>query len=147
MVGNSPIAFLTTIIESKRLKFSEEKNGKKGKCYRLHVGNKTKKCAELKVHDKPITDVDELVYLGEVLTSDGKNKRNIQSKVNQGIGMVGEIMEMLNKMNLGPHYFDVAILMRNAYLVNSMLFNVDALPNLSSEEIEELSRVDRFLLC
>ena len=66
---------LTTQIESKRLKFNEGHSTRKGKCFRMHVGRDEKQCKVLKVHDKLITEVKELTYLGDMVTSDGKTRR------------------------------------------------------------------------
>ena len=65
--------FLTTLIETKRLKFNEGNATKKGKCFKMHVGNNKENCVKIKVHDREIEEVDSVTYLGDILNSSGKN--------------------------------------------------------------------------
>ena len=78
--------------------------------------------------------------------SSGKNDKNVDSRVSKGMGIVSEIMDILENISLGPYYFHVAILLRNSLLVNGMLYNTDVWYNLSSRDIKELSDVDKHFL-
>ena len=91
-------------------------------------------------------NVEEIVYLGQTITSDGKNVKDINNRVAKGMGIVSEILEILENIHLGPYYFEIAMLFRNSCLINGMLFSADALYNLSKAQIEELSMVDRYFL-
>ena len=91
-------------------------------------------------------EVDEIVYLGDTITSDGKNERNLKSRTSKGMKIVSDIMEILETLSLGHHYFQTALLLRNSLLVNGMLTGVDAWSNLTAAEVKELSKVDRMLL-
>ena len=63
------------------------------------------------------------------------------------MGIVNEILDIMNNICLGPYYFNTAILLRNSYLVNAMLANCQSWYGLTKAEIKELSTVDSFLLC
>ena len=39
----------------------------------MHVGSNKGKCAELKANDKPMENVKEISYLGDVVSEDCKN--------------------------------------------------------------------------
>ena len=63
------------------------------------------------------------------------------------MGIVNEILDIMNNICLGPYYFDTAILLRNSYLVNAMLANLQSWDGLAKAEIIEISSVDSSLLC
>ena len=62
-------------------------------------------------------------YLGDIISNDGKNTKNMKAKQNKGQGMVNEIMAILEDIWYGKYNFEVAVLLRNALLVSSMLCN------------------------
>ena len=114
----------------------------------MHVGNKrNKECKELKVHKKSMIDVEEVKYLGEILSSDAKNTKNVKSRTSKGMGLVNEILYILENISLGSHYFSIAMILRNTILINGMIFHAEAWSNVSKEEVEELSKIDRYFLC
>ena len=100
----------------------------------------------MKVHGKVADRVSEAVYLGDVLSQDGKNTRNIQNRVSKGMGIVTEIMDILNTVSFGSKYFEMAIILREAKLINGMLTNIEVLYGLQNKEISELEEVDKLLL-
>ena len=57
-----------------------------------------------------------------------------------------EIMDMLNSVSFGHRYFEIAVTLREARLINGMLTNCDVWYSLKKSEIEELEEVDRMLL-
>ena len=102
------------------------------KCHRMHVG-KERKCESVYIDswrkEKEIVDgkvvlkdkhegkvlidsVNEQVYLGEILASDASNKKNVESKVAKGKGIVNEIILILKNIHFGSYYFQALKLMR-----------------------------------
>ena len=118
--------FLTTLMESKRLKFHEGNAENKGKCYNMHVGKKKSECQKLKEHMKEMDEVDDVTYIGEILSADAKNTMNVKARVSNGKGHVNKILYILENMDLGPYYFSMAILLRNSILINGMIFKIEA---------------------
>ena len=85
-------------------------------------------------------------YLGDVICKDGKNKRNIEARKGKGLGAINQIMNILEDVTFGPYYFEVAIILRNSLLINSILTNSEAWLGLSLAEVEQLEQVDESLL-
>ena len=55
----------------------------------------------MKVHGVQADRVTEAVYLGDIISTDGKNTSNVKSRVNKGIGMVTQIMNILKCGSFG----------------------------------------------
>ena len=70
-------------------------------------------------------EVDNITYLGDILSSNGKNYTNIKNRTSKGIGTVSEILEILDNLSLGPHYLITGMLLRNSVLINGMIFNCE----------------------
>ena len=85
-------------------------------------------------------------YLGDVISKDGRNLKNIQARVNKGVGIVKKILTMLDGIPFGKFYFEAAVILRNSLLVSSMLFNSEAWYNITKAEMELLETVDLMLL-
>ena len=77
-------------------------------------------------------------YLGDIVSSDGRNIKNIKSRIAKGTGIVNKILTMLDGIPFGKHYFKVGVLLRDSLLVSSMLFNCEAWYNLTSAELDML---------
>ena len=69
---------------------------------------------------------EEEKYLGDVISTDGKNMKNIKARIAKGNGIVRKIITILDGIPFGQHYFEVGIRLRNSLLVSSMLFNAEA---------------------
>ena len=76
-------AFLTTFVESKRLKFNEGSATSKGKCYKMHVGKNKSNCKVLKVHERNMIQVEEVKYLGEIFINNGNNTTNVNMRTSR----------------------------------------------------------------
>ena len=85
-------------------------------------------------------------YLGDIISSDGKNTLNIQERKRRGMVAVSQIMEMMNDLCLGQYYFDAGNLLRNSLLLSTMVSNSEAWYDLTSKEITDLESVDELLL-
>ena len=85
-------------------------------------------------------DVEEEKYLGDIITNDGKNVKNIAARTNRGIGTVNQIMSILDDICFGKYYFKVAMVFRNSLLLSSLLTNAEAWYNLSDNDVTELEK-------
>ena len=133
----------------------------------MHVGKTYEKykCQDLKVdrweeldiydEEKGIDDIEDVCdgyeimeekseekYLGDILSSDGKNIKNIKARVAKGKGVISRIMAMIEGIPFGKNYFKVALILRESLLMSSMLFNSEAWYNVTKTEIELLETVD-----
>ena len=85
-------------------------------------------------------------YLGDVISRDGKNIKNIKARVAKGKGIVTRIMTILEGIPFGQFYFEIAVILRNSLLVSSMLCNSEAWHNVTKSELDLLETVDVQLL-
>ena len=138
--------FVNSEIEMKKLKFHTPDDNGKSKCHLLHIGRKKLDCQDLKVHGCPMKSVESDEYLGDILATNGKNTKNIQSRVAKGMGIISQIMDLLKNISFGKHYFDIAITLRESMFVNGILTNSEVWHNLNESESTKLEEVDRLLL-
>ena len=77
-------------------------------------------------------------YLGDVVSCSGKNEENFQIRHDKGMGIVNSIKSILKEISFGQHYFDIGMMLRTSMLVNNMLYNIEAMNNLSTLQINQL---------
>ena len=132
--------FINAKVEMKKLWMGENK------CHQIHVGKKSSVCPDLKVHESKMAKVVADPYLGDVLSEDCSNKRNIESKCNKGMGLISSIMTILTEVCLGSYYFETAVLLRESIFINGILTNLEVCYNLTKDNINCLENLDKVLL-
>ena len=85
-------------------------------------------------------------YLGDIISNDGRNMKNIKARINKGTGIVKRILDILDSIPFGKLFFQVAILLRNSLLVSSVLCNSETWFNLTKAELQLLESVDLMFL-
>ena len=85
-----------------------------------------------------IEDSEEERYLGDFITKDGKNSKNVSARRARGIGIVDKIFTYLNDVFLGPYFSQAALLFRSSFLINNILSNSESLYNLTECDIQQL---------
>ena len=161
-MAHSYIKFKTA---SKKLQFGSDK------CKKMHIG-KIKddyKCQPLLVDkweenwientesgifqledncngEDMMEEKDNEKYLGDVVSVDGRNIKNVKARVNKGTGITRKILTLLDGIPFGQSHFEAGVLLRNSLLASSMLFNSEAWYNLSKAELDLLETVDLTLL-
>ena len=156
-------AYINAKTNLKKLQFGPDK------CHKMHIGPKKSYCPDLhidswKIENKTeietknieLIDVfegevemeesEEEKYLGDYITSDGSNKKNVAARKGKGFGIIDKIMSMLEEIAFGPNYFDIAILLRNSLFLSSILLNSEAWYGLTVADVEQLEIVDQALL-
>ena len=134
--------FLTTQIELKKLKLHTTDKKGKSKCVKLHVGKNRGSCQNLSVHGKKMPEVCEESYLGDIISSDGKNTKNIKSRISKGVGIISQIIHILDEVSFGKHLFEIAMLLRESMLINGTLTNAEIWYNFSENEVKEFENLD-----
>ena len=147
----------------KKLQFGPDK------CHKMHIGRKKIYCPDLQIDSWKMgmkiqleTKLDEEIdvfegdvqmdksneerYLGDIITDDGSNKRNIDARKGKGFGIINQIMEILQEISFGPKYFEIANLLRHSLFLSSVLLNSEVWYGLSVTDIKQLEQVDRALL-
>ena len=158
-------SYLNTKTNIKKLQYGVEK------CFKMHVGKKSNEviCPDLHVDGwkiETVTDietgsceeeeqfkgihemkqVESKKYLGDIVSNDGKNHKNMMSGKNRGIGIVTQIMTKLEEVCFGKYYFQVAVIWRNTYLISSLLTNAEAWYNVLQADVDILESVDEDLM-
>ena len=87
-------------------------------------------------------EVREEKYIGDIISNDGKNTKNITARKNRGIGIITQIMGILSEICFGKYYFEVAVILRNSLLLSSILTNCEAWYNVSKQDIKLLEEID-----
>ena len=156
-------AFLNQKTSMKRLQFGPDK------CHQLHIGKSQLQCPDLYIDQWKLMKRDELVtgvenledvqvedhkfdtaseekYLGDVISVDGKNSKNIESRRAKAQGIIKQVKNILEEMCFGYYVFEVAIILRNSLFVNGILTNMEASYGLVENDIEILEKCDEQLL-
>ena len=133
-------------IETKKLKFHTPDAKGNSKCHFIHVGKSNMPCPELQVHGTKVSRVEDETYLGDIISSDGKNLKNIKSRVAKGLGIISQIMTMLETITVGNHYFETAVLLRESLFLNSILTNAEVWYGVTSSDLKYLADLDKSLL-
>ena len=134
--------FINTKIEIKKLLFSTPK------CGHIHVGKCNPFCPDLEVHGETVSKSKEEKYLGDIVaeTLANCNSKNTDTRKNKGIGIVAQIMYILDTVSLGSFVFEIALVLREGLLVNGILYNTEVWYGTNESQINELEDVDRLLL-
>lgn len=133
-------AIVNSKVEFKRLQFGPSK------CFQIHVGANKKKCCTLKVHQYQMKPVEHEVYLGDTVSADLSNNRNIEKRCNQSIGTISEIMIILKQISKGYFYFNIGLIMRESILLSKLLLNSEAWTNITKQQVLSLEKSDRAYL-
>ena len=156
-------AFINAKTNFKKLQFGVSK------CHKMHIGKDKVSCPDLKLDYWDVTNTEEIEtgqnkvddeyagehtletienekYLGDLISHDGKNTKNIQARRAKGTGIVDQILTRLESTVFGPYFFEVAITLRNSLLINGILTNAEAWYGLKTEEVEQLEKIDEMLL-
>ena len=112
------------------------------KCHKIHVGNNRVICPSLKIDkwkkkvaldDDSVEDIfegshviqdsNDQKYLGDIISNNGKNDKNIATRVKKGFGIIKQIISILEELFFGKYYFSVAKILRESLFINSILLN------------------------
>ena len=136
--------YITTKIELKKLRFHTPKDDSgKSKCQKMHVGKKNVKCPNLKVHGHNVPEVSEITYLGDIISADGKNTKNVKNRINKGMGLLNQIFNIIKTVSFGTRTIEMALLLRNSIFINGILTNAETWYNLNKTEVEDMDKLDK----
>ena len=156
-------SFLNSKTNIKKLQFGTQK------CHKLHIGKSDHLCPDLYIdswkvesRNEILTNIRDLLdveddlhkmetvdddkYLGDIISSDGKNSKNIAARKARGLAAVDRICQILEEICFGPFLMEVAVILRNSLLLSTILSNCESWYNLTLKEVEELESVDESLL-
>ena len=88
------------------------------KCSQIHAVKQNKECSEQLFFFK-VTDTK---YVGDWITFNGKKEE--LSRFIRGMLVITTTMRILNEISVGENYFIVSKMMRDAFLLSYIIFNV-----------------------
>ena len=85
-------------------------------------------------------------YLGDLVNTSGTIRNTVEEIKNKGFGIVNEIIALLDEIPLGRFKMEIGLKLRQAMLLNGMLYNSEAWHAVSEVELRQLESVDEHLL-
>ena len=85
-------------------------------------------------------------YLGDFVSSTGKNDDTIHDRVLRAYSYLSEIRALLTDMPFGKRRLQIGLMLRDAMFVNGVLFNSEAWHSIQLKHLEELEVIDRAVL-
>ena len=85
-------------------------------------------------------------YLGDVVSKTGKIRPTIEARKAKGYGILTNVLAIINEVPLGHWKIDAGLQLRQAMLLNGVLFNSEAWHNVSQDDLNILEKVDEALL-
>ena len=139
------------------------------KCEKMHIGKTHNKdiCPELSVDSwkeqlkvngegrneledlydkrKLMKEVTDKKYLGDIISVDGKNEKNIRERINRSIGNTNKIVSTLSERPYGKYYFRAYQIIREGIMIGGLLNNAESWINITQKNIEDLEKTDLML--
>ena len=88
----------------------------------------------------------EQTYLGDLLASDGTHTKNVQNRSNKGLGVINQIMQILESTYFGKYFFEIAMVLRQSLFLSSVLLNSEAWVGYTEKDVRILEKCDEILL-
>ena len=85
-------------------------------------------------------------YLGDILTDDGKLLKTIEDRKCKGHGLSSQIQAILSEIPLGKFKIQMGVHLRQAMLINGMIFNSEAWHGLTDTHVKEFQIIDNQVL-
>ena len=96
--------------------------------------------------EEEISESCQEKYLGQIISSDGSNAKNVANRAGKGSGMANTIESIIKYLPGGRFHFEIAIIMRNAYLVSSMLSCSEVWYDVTESDMRKLEQTDELML-
>ena len=75
------------------------------------------------VHDDLIKTSSDIQYLGDWVSPKLDNRKNIEERVNKGIGTTSQILSLLRHVSLVYFFVEICLIFRDSMLIRKLLFN------------------------
>ena len=85
-------------------------------------------------------------YLGDMINTTGSIKATVADRISRGHGIVSEIRAILNEVPLGSYKLEMGLHLRQAMLLNGLLFNSEAWHSVTQQDIVSFEKLDENLL-
>ena len=120
--------------KKKKLQFAPDK------CYIMLIKqkNKSNPVPVLYINGEVVTEVSAMKYLGDIFNALGNNEDLIADRIKRGTAAMVSIHGFMRETSVGPYTLSVYLLLHNAILLSSILFNCQAWSNITEKQIKEL---------
>ena len=85
-------------------------------------------------------------YLGDLVNTSGTIRKTVEERRDKGYGIVTEIIAILDEIPLGRYKLEIGLKLRQAMLLNGILFNSESWHSVTETELRMLESVDEHLL-
>ena len=123
---------VNTFIEHKNIRLSQEKSN------RIHIGKGHQNCPKLKVYESSMKEAEHEKYLGDIIDKSGKIQATIDKRLKRGEGIICEILSILSEIPLGKYKTEAALKLREAKLLNGVLYNSEAWHGVTDAQVLKL---------
>ena len=86
------------------------------------------------------------LYLGDIISSSGTHTKNVQHRSAKGLGIINQIMQILDSTYFGKYFYEVAMVLRESLFLSSILLNSEAWINYTEKDVRKLEQCDEILL-
>ena len=101
---------------------------------------------DVRLEDHKLEKVEREKYLGDIISADGSNLKNVTARKDKSIGINKQICSMLQEVCFGQFHFEVGSIFRESLLLSSILTNCEAWYGLKQQEVEILEKCDESLI-
>ena len=130
-------ATLNSKFECKKLRLSHDKSKQ------LHISKRKEKCnSSLKVHEKDMSKVDSLVYLGDCVNRRGSMEETVKAREIKAVGILSQISSILKNVSLGIYFFKTALILRETMFINGIMRNTESWNYLTKKQIKTFEESD-----
>ena len=136
-------AVINAFVKLKKLRFSPDK------CHRIHIWKKSNSepmCPDLYIHEDVMKSSTKEKYLGDIISTKGATKNTLEDRKKKGYAIVAEILAILKDIPLGQHMMEIGLQLRQAMLLNGILYNGEAWHDISDDDNKVLEIIDEHLL-
>ena len=133
-------AVIDTFMNLEKLKLSDKK------CQNVHVGSQNIQCQTLKVNGCKMRNTNQEKYLGDYIDKSGSSRPNIEYRKSRGYGILSNIIAIINEVPLAHWKVQAGLSLRQAMLINGILFNSEAWHGVDEKDIMVLEKVDEALI-
>ena len=116
------------------------------KCNRIHIGRQKGQCQNLKVHEANMKESELEKYLGDLINALGDINDTVEQRVSRGYAVIAEIRAIFSEIPLGRHKVEIGMELRQAMLLNGILFNSEAWHGVYLKHVNEFEKLDEHLL-
>ena len=74
------------------------------------------------------------------------NNKNVGNRKLKGLGVVAQIMTILDTVSLGYFLFEMSTVLRESLFVNGYMYNSEVWYGVTQSQIEELHKINKILL-